>query len=306
MYRLMHGLVEVRLAPEKGDSFGFLGSVAQEIGQMKPEDFPEILESGVPTSLVEAAIQGLRINGAATNYPAYTWDAVWAAALALSQTPPPPPQPLTGAKERREARASFGEEVFQNLLNVSFQGSTGEVRFDAVGDRAVTSRIFDALYFDENQRRFVVAATFPDNAEVVELLPMVWSGNTTDVPKDGTSCQPGESFRSDSLSCEPCPAGYFSADGKPGGCIPCAPGAFCEAPGCPSCAACPSGTYQGDSAAVACVPCPPNMGTETRRAQSLLECVCNQEYEPALLSRGSCPLFVHPGCRTFQEECVRY
>ena len=90
--------------------------------------------------------------------------------------------------------------------------------------------------------------------------------------------------------CISCPAGFYAASPGLGECSACPAGTYSAAPGAAACAACPVGTY-GPGGGVpcvdcgsvtfgpvpglsACLSCPTGTVTQSRRAQSAVQCEC--------------------------------
>ena len=184
----------------------------------------------------------------------FAYDAVVALAVALD----------------RAADASNGTAVLDELRGVSWEGASGQVRFDAAtGDRAADSVHYMVGIFDRRPKGrppswWRAARTTPSTA--CGWANLTWVGGASPHRQTGCSAAASGSSRGHQLDVRPCPAGHHKPAVGNSECIPCAAGSFAEVAGMTTCAACPEGSRQHLSGQASCSPC--DVGSHAPAAES--------------------------------------
>ena len=116
---------------------------------------------------------------------AFLYDAVVATSVALGRTVR---FNASGGGDASDRDAWVGTEVYSALLNVSFEGASGQLTLDAQGDRAAATVRFnlDNWVFNASSRELDEHTVRSVQAAVVSplLAPIVWPGSTMNAPAD--------------------------------------------------------------------------------------------------------------------------
>ena len=209
---------------------------------------------------------------ACTDGCAYMYDAVFAAAIAVSSASAATNGALTPSSLNSAIRT------------LDFVGATGRVRLNpATGDRADDGRrTLLRNWQPDATGGLLVASVWEWSAEAgLERVnasgPPVWPGGEQSwrVPLDGSTCDPGTALKEATLSCEKCPEGTAEVGGA---CKPCAAGTVAPVAGLTQCVPCAFG-YADEEGMSKCKPCgkhaemrPGALGT------SASDCECLEGY----------------------------
>lgn len=175
-----------------------------------------------------------------------------------------------------------GRDLLQAMHHANFEGASGAVSFDALGDIASAGGM-DLFNLQGGQRVFVASWT-PSGLQFKVGARVVWPGNSTS-PPSGVRTPCAEGFYFDGLTCVGCGQGLQPASGSgedcspcPRGtagvnlCLQCEPGFYSNQTGLSSCRLCPAGFQCGAWGIQNPVPCP--RGSVSSAAAGLNCSVC--------------------------------
>ena len=125
---------------------------------------------------------------------------------------------------------------------VVFEGVSGNVRLDALGDREASSvriNVFNVKRVDAGAPVLPLSGTITltgAGSANVDLEGVTFHGGAIEPVADGWSCPPGSELTLD-RGCVPCPAGHY-LNGTTARCAPCGPGTFASSESSMACMAC--------------------------------------------------------------------
>eukprot|EP00741_Cyanophora_paradoxa_P019671 tig00021137_g18989.t1 len=227
-----------------------------------------------------------------TYYGPFAYDAVWAYARAMDAMARDGHDfsryNFTGAPGTTNA---LGPVLNEYLARVSFAGATGRVQFTPEGDRV---GVYEVMNIRSSPPSWSVIGMYDGAAFSPAQPSALWYSGSSTPPQDTAArcdagfysdpvrgcmpCAPGTYSPPHSVSCIPCPAGFFSADSMASTCLPCPAGWFQDRVGQTSCVECDIASYAPHANTTLCAKCPTYAVTGRMRSTTLEDCRCKEGY----------------------------
>ena len=198
--------------------------------------------SDIPNASLSAELQA---------YHGFAFDAAYAFVIAINQL-------LRKGVAERNVR---GQLLLEEIRQLVFQGVSGNVRFDANGDRLAE---YDLLNVQGEERTPLVSSVAVFSASnrsffFLNQSQLVWMNGHIgrQPPDDLIACHAGFYTEEQSRQCRLCPRGMMCMGGVNAQFVPCPKGSFANDTGQTMCKLCAAGRSARDVGSVECAPCLP-------------------------------------------------
>ena len=240
----------------------FLGEDAQARYKLRKMKTPF---AEIPNATLSAQLQA---------YHAFAFDAVYAFIIAINQL----------LLEGVEAYNAKGPALLAKVRQTVFSGASGDVRFDANGDRLSEYELLNMQGRSEAPVASPVAIFSLSNLSFSfhSRADLVWMNGKTGLqaPSDLLAC--GAGFYKEELSrqCKLCPRGMMCSGGVNAPFMACPKGTYASSTGQSNCSLCAEGSSARDVGSVECSPCLPGYEAPREGMEACKRCALGR-YMPS-------------------------